>query len=66
MSLVGEPKVHAPRLAARRSGCFKLNKGFCKGLYTAVISLVAEWIHFTLLGRILPTIKPKVCTFWGL
>ena len=28
--------------------------------------LVAEWIHFTLFGIILPTIKLKVCTFWGL
>ena len=28
--------------------------------------LVAEWIHFTLLGIILPTIKLKVYTFWGL
>ena len=30
------------------------------------IILVAEWIHFTLLGIILPTIKLKVYTFWGL
>ena len=30
------------------------------------ISLVAEWIHFTLLGIILPTIKLKVYTFLGL
>ena len=29
-------------------------------------SLVAEWIHFTLWGIILPTIKLKVCTFWCL
>ena len=29
-------------------------------------SLVAEWIHFTLFGTILPTIKRKVYTFWGL
>ena len=28
--------------------------------------LVAEWIHFTLFGIILPTIKLKVCTFGGL
>ena len=28
--------------------------------------LVAEWIHFTLFGIILPTIKLKVYTFWGL
>ena len=27
---------------------------------------VAEWIHFTLLGIILPTIKLKVYTFLGL
>ena len=28
--------------------------------------LVAEWIHFTLLGIILPTIKLKAYTFWAL
>ena len=28
--------------------------------------LVAEWIHFTLFPIILPTIKLKVYTFWGL
>ena len=28
--------------------------------------LVAEWLHFTLLGIILPTIKLKVYTFRGL
>ena len=28
--------------------------------------LVAEWIHFTLFGIILPTIKLKVYTFWWL
>ena len=28
--------------------------------------LVAEWIHFTLLGIIVPTIKLKVYTFSGL
>ena len=28
--------------------------------------LVAEWIHFTLLGIILPSIKLKVYTFGGL
>ena len=28
--------------------------------------LVAEWIHFTLFGKILPTIILKVYTFWGL
>ena len=42
------------------------------GLGFGVIGLVfvAEWIHFTLvgiiLGIILPTIKRKVYTFWGL
>ena len=30
------------------------------------IILVAEWIHFTLFGLILPTIKLKVYTFWVL
>ena len=30
------------------------------------IDLVAEWIHFTLFGRMLPTIKLKVYTFGGL
>ena len=39
--------------------------------YTYIyIYLVAEWIHFTLLGIILPiilpTIKLKVYTFWRL
>ena len=29
-------------------------------------NLVAEWIHFTHFGIILPTIKLKVHTFWGL
>ena len=29
-------------------------------------TLVAEWIHFILFGIILPTIKLKVYTFWGL
>ena len=28
--------------------------------------LIAEWIHFTLFGIILPTIILKVYTFWGL
>ena len=28
--------------------------------------LVAEWIHFTRFGIIIPTIKLKVYTFWGL
>ena len=27
---------------------------------------VEGWIHFTLFGIILPTIKLKVYTFWGL
>ena len=31
-----------------------------------LVALVAEWIHFTLLGIILPTIKLKVYTFGGL
>ena len=29
-------------------------------------SLAAEWIHFALFGIMLPTIKLKVYTFWGL
>ena len=29
-------------------------------------NLVAEWIHFTLFGIILTTIKLKVYIFWGL
>ena len=28
--------------------------------------LVAEWIHFTLWGKILPIVKLKVYTVWGL
>ena len=27
--------------------------------------LVAEWLHFTLFGIILPAIKLKVCTSWA-
>ena len=30
------------------------------------LGLVAEWIHFTLFWIMLPTIKLKVYTFWGL
>ena len=30
------------------------------------LNLVAEWIHFTLLGIIRPTLKQKVYTFGGL
>ena len=33
---------------------------------SGLLSLVAEWIHFTLLGVILPTIELKVYTFWVL
>ena len=29
-------------------------------------NLVAEWIDFTLFWIMLPTMKPKVYTFWGL
>ena len=31
-----------------------------------LIVLVAKWMHFTLFGIILPTIKLKVYTCWGL
>ena len=31
-----------------------------------LLDLVAEWIHFTRFGIILPTIKLKVYTFGGL
>ena len=30
------------------------------------VSIVAEWIHFTLFGIIVPTIKLKMYPFWGL
>ena len=30
------------------------------------VYLVAEWTHFTFFGILLPTIKLKVHTFWGL
>ena len=30
-----------------------------------VLGFVAEWIHFTFLRIVLPTIKLKVYTFWG-
>ena len=36
-----------------------------KGFQSDTFFLVAEWIHFTLLGIILPTIKLKVYTFGG-
>ena len=41
---------------------------FLSGVFADVLeeALVAEWIHFTLFWIILPTIKLKVYTFWGL
>ena len=42
--------------------CFRGNRGGLMGL----VFLVAEWIHFTLFGIILPTINLKVYTSWGL
>ena len=36
------------------------------GHRAVVFTIVAEWIHFTLFGIILPTIKLKVYTFGGL
>ena len=30
------------------------------------LGLVAEWIHFAFFRIMSPTIKLKVCTFWGL
>ena len=40
---------------------------FLSGVFADVLeeALVAEWIHFTLFW-IIPTIKLKVYTFWGL
>ena len=35
-------------------------------LHVQGLGLVAEGIHFTLFGIILPTIKLKVYAFWGL
>ena len=35
-------------------------------LHKVIKNLVAEWIHFTLFGIILPTIELKVYTFGGL
>ena len=35
-------------------------------IFVMELYLVAEWIHFTLFWIILPTIKLKVYTFWGL
>ena len=43
-------------------GCYD---GCYDELFLSRGSLVAEWIHFTLFGIILPTIKLKVYTFWG-
>ena len=37
-----------------------------RGLGFRGLGLVAGWIHFALLGIILPTIKLKVYSFWGL
>ena len=39
---------------------------FGVGLGVHGLELVAEWIHFTLFGIILPTMKLKVHTFGGL
>ena len=35
-----------------------------RNLESETLILVAEWIHFTLFGVILPTTKLKVYTFW--
>ena len=49
------------RFGFRKRGYARRAKGLRSMVY-----LVAEWIHFTLFGIILPTIKLKVYTFWGL
>ena len=46
--------------------CFGTSDGGSRASEVMILSLVAEWIHFTLFGILLPTIKLKVYTFWGL
>ena len=55
-------RVH---VSFRKLPCGGSSTGHCK-LGICFIVLVAEWIHFTLFGIILPTIKLKVYTFGGL
>ena len=45
--------------------CLRPNQSAKSSFFLADF-LVAEWIHFTLFGIVLPTIKLKVYTFWGL
>ena len=45
--------------------CLRLTMCLGVGERSRLTSLVAEWIHFTLFGIILPTIKRKVYTFGG-
>ena len=42
---------------------FEVLGSVARGSLISKLDLVAEWIHF---GIILPTIKLKVHTFWGL
>ena len=65
----------AARIEAAVLRILAVSSGSCGAAYRPVVSptvrcpwvaLVAEWIHFTLLGRILPTLRLKVYTFGGL
>ena len=49
-----------------RCSYLKTFAGFLDGSFKGAKSLVAEWIHFTLFGIILPTIKLKVYNLGGL
>ena len=50
----------------RRFGIFRASRFRVLAVTVLVLILVAEWIHFTLLGIISPAIKLKVYTFGGL
>ena len=50
-------------LSLSLSVSLELARSLCR---TPNFNLVAEWIRFTLFGILLPTIKLKVYTFWGL
>ena len=56
-----EPQAGNPATSARRFSPRVLG-----AVLGDVFPLVAEWIHFTLVGTILPTLKIKVYTFWAL
>ena len=64
----GQSSFAAGRLAvlARLSMAMEASDPGGVNTGASIISLVAEWIHFTLFVIILPTIKLKFYAFWGL